>query len=89
MDPELLDMLAEHIQSYRNEEKIRYLRDSFERLVEDPDASFFSYLMGCLYGSCLFLVESYTSKTFTEKEEKQLNEIINTQIKGVISQITY
>lgn len=88
MDPELLDMLDELVQSYRSEDKIRNLKDSFKRLVEDPDVAF-SFLIGCLYGSCLYIVESYSSKTFNEKEEKELTEIIYNYIKDVISHIPY
>jgi hypothetical protein len=83
MDLELLDMLEEHIQSFRDERKIKALKEACNNLVESNESVPYSFLIGSLYGSCLFIRESYSSKKRSVDDEKEFNQWFYNHIKGL------
>ena len=83
MDLELLDMLEEHIQSFRDEAKIKAMMDACKMLIEKDDPASYSFLIGSLYGSCLFIRDSYSSKKQTENDEIAFNEMLYIHVKGL------
>ena len=83
MDPELLEMLEEHIQSFRDEAYVTTLREACSRLVNSDDSEDYSFLIGSLYGSCLFIRDSYSSKPRSKEDENAFNEWFYSHVNGL------
>lgn len=83
MDLELLDMLEEHIQSYRDETKIKALKEAYCNNVDGDDSMSYSFLIGSMYGSCAFIRDSYSSKKRSIKDEIAFNEWFYNHVKGL------
>lgn len=83
MNLELLDMLEEHIKSFRDEAKLKKLKEAYDNLIQDDDSLFYSFILGSLYGSCLFIGDSYSSKELSEKEETEFNQWFYNHVKGL------
>ena len=83
MDLELLDMLEEHIQAYSDLAKINAHKEAFNKLVQDDDSLSSVFLLGSLYGSCHFILESYSSRKPSEKDEAEFIQWLYNHIKGL------
>ena len=83
MDPELLEMLEEHIHSFRDEAYVTTLREACSRLVNSDDSEDYSFLIGSLYGSCLFIRDSYSSKPRSKEDENAFNEWFYSHVNGL------
>ena len=83
MDSELLDMLNDIIHSYSDEEYVEQLHEFYHRIESDiGEGNWKTFLLGSLYGQCLFLFNSYYTHSVDPTWKKDYDQLVSQLVKG-------
>ena len=83
MDPELIDMIQEQLQSFRDEDKLRAMTEACNELLGEEESTCLFFLMGCVYGSCNFILDSYVPKNRKGEIKLDFKNMLYTNMKGL------
>jgi hypothetical protein len=81
VETELMETVIEIIQSYSDESNLKSLLEFWKRIENvSNDDCLKSFLMGSVYGQCLFLFKSYYKKECLNRK-RDFEELISTLLK--------
>ena len=81
MDSDFLEIIDEIIQFYQDRARVEELAGFWERIGEGVDGDCGeAFLLGSVYGQCLFLFNSYFDRKMKEEARAKFKKLVYAQI---------